>query len=34
VEIDMKEAEKHPFEQERIAARDAIYERDGSIAHW
>ena len=34
IDIDMVEAEKHPFEQEPIAARAAIHDPDGSIAHW
>jgi galactonate dehydratase len=34
VEIDMAEAARHPFEQESIAAREAINQHDGSIVHW
>ena len=34
VEIDLDQARKHPFQQERIAAREAIYPPDGSVAHW
>ena len=34
VDIDMAEAAKYPFEQEGIAARDAVHAPDGSIAHW
>jgi galactonate dehydratase len=34
VEIDMDEAAKYPFQQENIAAREAIREADGTVAHW
>jgi hypothetical protein len=34
IDIDLEEAAKHPFEQESIAAREAIHEVDGAIAHW
>ncbi|MFL5286980.1 MAG: hypothetical protein ACJ8AW_39925 [Rhodopila sp.] len=28
------EAAKHPFQQESIAAREAICGADGTVAHW
>ena len=34
VEINLDEARKHPFRQESIAARHALFEADGSVAHW
>ena len=34
VEIDMEEAAKYPFEQESIAASEAIHDADGTVAHW
>ena len=34
VEIDLDQARKYPFEQEKIAARTAVHEADGSVAHW
>jgi galactonate dehydratase len=34
VEIDMREAAKHPFEQESIAAGEAIFAADGTVGHW
>jgi galactonate dehydratase len=34
IEIDLEEAAKHPFEQESIAARDAIRANDSTVAHW
>ena len=34
IEIDMEEAAKYPFQQESIAAREAIREADGTVAHW
>jgi galactonate dehydratase len=34
VEIDMQEAAKYPFEQESIAAGEAIFAADGTVSHW
>jgi galactonate dehydratase len=34
VEIDMQEAAKYPFEQESIAAGEAIFAADGTVGHW
>lgn len=34
IEINLEEAAKHPFEQESIAAREAIRGDDGTIAYW
>ena len=34
IDIDMEEAARRPFEQENIAAREAIRDADGTVAHW
>jgi galactonate dehydratase len=34
VEIDEKEAARHPFQQEEVAGLEAVVSRDGSIANW
>lgn len=34
IDIDLDEAAKHPFQQESIAAREAIYGADGTVAFW
>ena len=34
IEINLEAARKHPFQQESIAAREAIHPMDGSVAHW
>lgn len=34
IDIDLDQAAKYPFEQETIAAREAIRAADGTVAHW
>ena len=34
IDINIDEARKYPFEQEKIASRHALHPADGSVAHW
>ena len=34
IEVDEKAAAAHPFQQEEVASKAAVIERDGTIANW